>query len=87
MAVKNEGLNVIGIGTDSDESGFFDSEIDLIPIAEFCSRYGYSKKTVYDWKYRQKQNKIPNNLIVKFRGKLYIRIDVFKQLVLFDSIL
>lgn len=86
MAGKKDDSNIVNIGFGGIEPDFFDSRIDLIPIAEFCRRFGYSKKTVYDWKYKIARNKIPINLIVKFRGKLFIRVDVFNQLVLANSI-
>ena len=32
--------------------------------------------TIYDWKYRAKMRKIPENLFLKIAGRLYIRTDV-----------
>ncbi len=61
----------------------FDNLVSLIKASEFCSRFGYSMKTIYDWKYRPKKNKVPENLIVKFRGKLFVREDVLKNLLPF----
>lgn len=54
--------------------------LEIMKASEFCSRFGYSMKTVYDWKYRPKKNKVPENLVVKFRGKLFIRTDVLRSL-------
>jgi hypothetical protein len=58
----------------------FENEIGLMKASEFCSRFGYSMKTIYEWKYRPKRNKVPENLVVKFRGKLFIRTDVLRDL-------
>lgn len=32
--------------------------------------------TIYDWKYRAKMRKIPENLFLKIAGRLYVRTDV-----------
>lgn len=58
----------------------FENQIHLIPASEFCSRFGYSMKTIYEWKYRPRRNKIPQGLVTKFRGKLFIRTDILKGL-------
>ena len=58
----------------------FENGIELMKASEFCSRFGYSMKTIYEWKYRPKRNKVPDNLVVKFRGKLFIRTDVLRGL-------
>ena len=60
----------------------FDNLVSLMKASEFCSRFGYSMKTVYDWKYRPKKNKIPDDLVVKIRGKLFVRTDILKGLIL-----
>lgn len=59
----------------------FENQIDLMKASEFCTRFGYSMKTIYEWKYRPKRNKVPADLVVKFRGKLFIRTDILKTLV------
>jgi hypothetical protein len=59
----------------------FENSIDLMKASEFCSRFGYSMKTIYEWRYRPKRNKVPTDLVVKFRGKLFIRTDILKSLV------
>lgn len=64
--------------------GFFENHIELMKASEFCARFGYSMKTIYDWKYRPKKNKVPENLVVKFRGKLFVRTDVLKRLIPFQ---
>lgn len=61
-------------------SGVFENSMNLIPASEFCSRFGYSMKTIYEWKYRAKRNKVPPGLVTKFRGKLFIRTDILKGL-------
>ena len=61
----------------------FENQFQFLQASEFCSRFGYSMKTIYEWRYRPKRNKIPDNLVVKFRGKLYVRTDVLKSLTPF----
>lgn len=63
----------------------FDNSLGLIPASEFCSRFGYSIKTVYDWRYRPKKNKVPAELVVKFRGKLFVRISLLNGLAPFED--
>jgi hypothetical protein len=59
----------------------FENQPVLMKATEFCSRFGYSIKTIYEWKYRPKKNNVPENLVVKFRGKLFIRTDILKNLI------
>lgn len=40
-----------------------------------------SIKTIYDWRYRQKTRKIPNNLFLKVNRALYLRTAVLRQWV------
>lgn len=60
---------------------FFDNLSSLMKASEFCKRFGYSMKTIYDWRYRPGRSKVPDNLIVKFRGKLFVRTDILKGLI------
>jgi hypothetical protein len=62
---------------------FFDNQLPLMTAADFCSRFGYSIKTIYDWKYRPKKNKIPEKMVIKIRGKLFVRMDIYKSLIPF----
>lgn len=77
--------NMLRIGASSDAPLLFDNLASLIKASEFCSRFGYSMKTIYDWKYRPHKNKVPENLVVKFRGKLFVRKDILKTLLPFSS--
>jgi hypothetical protein len=60
-------------------------ENTLMKASEFCSAFGYSMKTIYEWKYRPKKNKVPDDLVVKFRGKLFIRTDILRGLAPFAN--
>jgi hypothetical protein len=64
---------------------FFENQNPLITAREFCSQFGYSIKTIYEWKYRPKRNKVPDGLVVKFRGKLFIRRDILGSLIASNS--
>lgn len=65
----------------SRERTVFENQPELIKASDFCKRYGYSMKTIYEWKYRPKRNRIPEGLVVKFRGKLFIRTDILGSLI------
>jgi hypothetical protein len=60
---------------------FFDNQVPLMAATEFCSRFGYSMKTIYDWRYRPKKNKVPDKMVVKIRGKLFVRTDIYRSLI------
>ena len=57
---------------------FFDMGIELISAQDFCELTGYSKKTIYDWKYRTGKYKTPENLFVVLRNRLHLRVDILK---------
>jgi len=59
----------------------FDKQLNLMKASEFCERFGYSLKTIYEWKYRPKRNKVPADLVVKFRGRLFVRTDILNELI------
>jgi len=48
---------------------------------EVVSLFGCKLKTIYDWHYRPKKRKIPvpENLFVKFNGRLTIQTEILKQ--------
>ena len=60
----------------------FDNRIELLEAKEFCQIFGYKISTIYDWKYRSKKNKVPDDLFVKFRRKLHLRTDVLREMFL-----
>lgn len=66
----------------SPRSVLFDNRIEFLEAKEFCKIFGYKISTIYDWKYRPKKNKIPNDLFVKFRRKLHLRTDVLRSMTL-----
>lgn len=59
----------------------FDSEIELMSVKDFCKSFGFSKATVYDWKYRSKAYEIPDELFIKIGKKLFLRTDIFRRWV------
>ena len=58
---------------------FFDMGIELISVQDFCKLTGYSKKTIYDWKYRNSKYKTPEKLFVVLRRRLHLRVDILKD--------
>jgi hypothetical protein len=76
---RGGGMNLKAISAQPET--VFENQLNLISASEFCDRFGYSMKTIYEWKYRPKKNKIPEKLVVKIRGKLFVRADIFLNLV------
>lgn len=62
-----------------DRFWFFDNLPALLKLSEVETLLGVSRKTIYDWKYRQKQLRIPEDLFIKFNRKLYIRTETLKR--------
>lgn len=58
---------------------FFDMGIELINAQDFCNLTGYSMKTIYDWKYRKKKYKTPEQLFIVLRNRLHLRVDILKN--------
>jgi len=73
--------NMLGVGN-SRYSMLFNNKIELVAAKEFCEIFGYKISTIYDWKYRPKKNKIPEDLFVKLRRKLHLRTDVLRAMIL-----
>ncbi len=59
---------------------FFENLPTLLKPEQVTSIFGFSIKTIYDWRYRGKQRKfpIPGNLFVKFNKNIFIRTEVLK---------
>ena len=69
-------------GKESRYKMLFENRIELVEAKEFCELFGYKISTIYDWKYRPRKNKIPDNLFVKLRRKLHLRTDVLRTMIL-----
>ncbi len=52
---------------------------ELIRIELAASVLGISIKTIYDWRYRSQQRKIPPDLFVKLNRSLLIRTSVLRE--------
>ena len=67
--------------TQALENGFlfFENSKGLLTPQEVCGLLGLSQKTIYDWKYRPIQRKVPTGLFVKFNRKLFIRTDILRN--------
>ncbi len=60
----------------------FENQPELMKPEAVAELMGVSIKTIYDWRYRQKQRKVPMGLFVKFNRLLYLRTEVLKQWIL-----
>jgi len=66
----------------SKDELFFENLPSLLRVEAAASLLGISKKTVYDWKYRSLERKIPLGLFIKFNGALYIQTKILKRWIL-----
>lgn len=65
---------------------FFENLRGLVRPEEFAKLTGFSVQTVYNWNYRTRAtSRIPKELFVKVRGKLFIRADVFKNWISLEN--
>ena len=58
---------------------FFENLPELMRPENLASILGMSTKTIYDWRYRQRERKVPKDLFVKFNRSLFIRTDVLRK--------
>ncbi len=55
----------------------FDSLPKLMRTEQFAEHFGYSKATIYDWRYRGAMRGVPSRLFLTLNRRLYIRTDIF----------
>ncbi len=55
----------------------FDNLPKLMRTEQFAEHFGYSKATIYDWRYRGAMRGVPSRLFLTLNRRLYIRTDVF----------
>lgn len=58
---------------------FFDNLPELVRPEVAASVLGLSVKTIYDWRYRQKQLRVPEDLFVKFNRFLYLKTPILRH--------
>lgn len=66
----------------NSEAMLFENRKALLTPQEVCELLGFSRKTIYDWKYRGHIRDIPDGLFVKFNRKLYVRTEVLRKWIL-----
>ena len=55
----------------------FDNLPKLMRTEQFAEHFGYSKATIYDWRYRGAIRGVPSRLFLTLNRRLYIRTDIF----------
>jgi hypothetical protein len=55
----------------------FDNLPKLMRTEQFVEHFGYSRATIYDWRYRGLLRGVPPELFLSFNRRLYIRTDIF----------
>ena len=61
------------------QSLLFDNMKALLRPKEVSNLLGIPKKTIYDWKYRAREKKVPEHLFIKLNGSLFLRTDILKD--------
>jgi hypothetical protein len=55
----------------------FDTLPKLMRTEQFADQFGYSKATIYDWRYRGALRGVPSGMFLTLNRRLYIRTDIF----------
>ncbi len=77
---KKMGLVVNPIAIKSEKSDvLFENLPELVKPNVAASVLEISVKTIYDWRYRQKEKKIPADLFLKINRLLYLRTHVLRR--------
>ncbi len=63
------------------EDKFFDNLKGWMRPKEVAETFGISVLTIYSWKAREKQRKVPKGLFVKFNSRLFVRTDILRRWV------
>ena len=58
-------------------AGLFDTLPKLMRTEQFADHFGYSRATIYDWRYRGSLRGVPSGLFLTLNRRLYIRTDIF----------
>lgn len=58
---------------------FFDNLPELMRPEKAASVLGVSKQTIYDWRYRQQERRIPPEMFIKINRMLYVRTRVLTE--------
>lgn len=53
--------------------------VDLRRPEDIANQLGISVKTIYDWRYRQRELNVPKDLFIKFNRFLYLKLSVLKN--------
>ena len=61
----------------SENAQLFDNLPKLMRTEQFAEHFGYSKATIYDWRYRGAMRGVPSRLFLTLNRRLYIRTDIF----------
>ena len=64
-----------------NENTLFDNLPNIVRVQAMAKVLGMSVKTLYDWKYRPKMRKIPDDLFLKINRILYVRTEALKRWV------
>jgi len=61
------------------KKSFFENLPELIKANTAAELLNVSIKTLYDWKYRAREKKIPEQLFVTIRRNLYLRTSILRE--------
>jgi hypothetical protein len=58
---------------------FFENLPALLGVEATASLLNLSVATIYDWRYRGKQKRVPPDLFLTFNRKLFVKTEVLKR--------
>ena len=61
---------------------FFENLPALLGVEATASLLNYSVSTIYDWRYRGKRKKVPQDLFLTFNRRLFIKTEVLKRWII-----
>ncbi len=65
----------------NNEDTLFENLPDIIKAPKVAKLLDISVKTIYDWKYRGKMRKVPDDLFITLNRSIYIKTKVLRRWV------
>ena len=63
----------------SPETSLFENLRSIERPAAIAAVLGISVWTIYDWRYRSRQRKVPAGLFMTFNRRLYLKTDILQE--------
>jgi len=76
---RQSDITVLVGARNTSQRRLFDNLRELERPEAVASVLGISIATIYDWRYRSRQRKVPAGLFVTFNRRLYLRTDILQE--------